>query len=84
MKLPRHWALLFLLSLGLASGNAAPRIAIAGISHETNSFNLTKATLADFEGRGRAFGESEGMAGNKRENEPERRWNDRWRRKIRP
>ena len=50
MKLLKHWILLVVLSLGLASGNAAPRIAIAGISHETNSFNLTKATLADFEG----------------------------------
>ena len=50
MKLDKQWAVLFMLSLGLTSGNAAPRIAIAGISHETNSFNLTKATLADFEG----------------------------------
>ena len=29
--------------------NAAIRVAIAGISHESNSFNPTKATLADFE-----------------------------------
>jgi microcystin degradation protein MlrC len=50
MKFAKHWTLLVVLSLGLTSGNAAPRIAIAGISHETNSFNLTKATLADFEG----------------------------------
>src|SRR4030095_6344323 len=50
MKPVKHWTLLVVLSLGLTSGNAAPRIAIAGISHETNSFNLTKATLADFEG----------------------------------
>src|SRR4029453_11590163 len=50
MKLAKDWTFLCLLSLGLTSGNAAPRIAVAGISHETNSFNLTKATLADFEG----------------------------------
>jgi len=41
---------LALLSVGLTPGHAAIRIAIAGISHESNSFNLTKATLADFEG----------------------------------
>lgn len=40
---------LALLCAGLAPGNAAIRIAIAGISHESNSFNTTKATLADFE-----------------------------------
>lgn len=40
---------LVLLALAVPSGHAALRIAIAGISHETNSFNLTKATLADFE-----------------------------------
>src|SRR5258708_11815445 len=39
-----------LLSVGLTHGHAAIRIAIAGISHESNSFNLTKAALADFEG----------------------------------
>src|SRR4030095_15751291 len=50
MKPVKHWTLLVVLSVGITSGNAAPRIAIAGISHETNSFNLTKATLADFEG----------------------------------
>src|SRR6476620_12622918 len=43
-------AALTILSSGLAPGLAAIRVAIAGISHETNSFNLTKATLADFEG----------------------------------
>ncbi len=60
MKFAKHWAFLFLLSLGLTSGNAAPRIAIAGISHETNSFNLTKATLADFEGE-------DALSGNRKE-----------------
>ena len=60
MKFPKPWIFLFLLSLGLNSGNAAPRIAIAGISHETNSFNLTKATLADFEG-------DDALSGNRKE-----------------
>ncbi|HEU0004541.1 MAG TPA: M81 family metallopeptidase, partial [Terriglobia bacterium] len=49
MNFIRHSVFLFMISAALPSGNAAPRIAIAGISHETNSFNLTKATLADFE-----------------------------------
>ena len=46
----KYFASLALLCFGLTPGNAAIRIAIAGISHESNSFNLTKATLADFEG----------------------------------
>src|SRR5262245_52928176 len=50
MKFARHWTLAFFLSGVLTSVNAAPRIAIAGISHETNSFNLTKAKLGDFDG----------------------------------
>jgi microcystin degradation protein MlrC len=41
---------LAILSAGLTSSHAAIRVAIAGISHESNSFNPTKATLADFEG----------------------------------
>ncbi|MEP7362045.1 MAG: M81 family metallopeptidase [Acidobacteriota bacterium] len=32
------------------AASAAPRIAVAGISHESNSFNVTASTLADFEG----------------------------------
>ncbi len=60
MKFVKQWAFLFVLSVGLTSGNAAPRIAIAGISHETNSFNLTKATLADFEG-------DDALSGNRKE-----------------
>ena len=50
MKFVRYLVSLFLLSAALVPAGAAPRIAIAGISHETNSFNPTKATLADFEG----------------------------------
>ena len=46
----KYFASLALLSVGIAPGNAAIRVAIAGISHESNSFNTTKATLADFEG----------------------------------
>ena len=38
------------LSAALVPAGAAPGIAIAGISREMNSFNRTKATLADFEG----------------------------------
>ena len=45
----RTVVLLALLIAGLAPGHSAIRIAVAGISHETNSFNPTKATLADFE-----------------------------------
>ena len=60
MKLLKHWILLVVLSLGFTSANAAPRIAIAGVSHETNSFNLTKATLADFEGE-------DALSGNRKE-----------------
>jgi len=60
MKFVRHSVSLFMLSAALTSGNAAPRIAIAGISHETNSFNLTKATLADFEGE-------DALSGNRKE-----------------
>src|SRR5205085_7425195 len=40
------WAL---LCTGIGSAKAAIRVAVAGISHESNSFNPTKATLADFE-----------------------------------
>ena len=43
-------AALALLLTSQCPGNAAIRVAIAGISHESNSFNPTKATLADFEG----------------------------------
>src|SRR5262249_46580494 len=50
MKFAKSWTFLFILFGALGSANAAPRIAIAGISHETNSFNPTKATLSDFEG----------------------------------
>src|SRR5262245_21912942 len=60
MKLFKHWAFLFIFSLRLTSGNAAPRIAIAGISHETNRFNMTNATLADFEGE-------DALSGNRKE-----------------
>jgi microcystin degradation protein MlrC len=60
MNFVAYSILLFLLSAPLASGNAAPRIAIAGISHETNSFNPTKATLADFEGQ-------DALSGNRKE-----------------
>ncbi len=49
-----------MLSAALTSADAAPRIAIAGICHETNSFNLTKATLADFEG-------DDALSGNRKE-----------------
>jgi len=38
------------LFAGMTCSDAAIRVAIAGISHESNSFNPTKATLADFEG----------------------------------
>ncbi len=49
----RHFsylATMALLSAGLLPGAAPIRVAIAGISHESNSFNPTRATLADFEG----------------------------------
>jgi microcystin degradation protein MlrC len=45
-----HVAGLALLFAGQYTSYAAIRVAIAGISHESNSFNPTKATLADFEG----------------------------------
>jgi len=54
------FALPAMLSATLVHGNAAIRIAIAGISHESNSFNLTKATLADFE-------EADALSGNRKE-----------------
>jgi microcystin degradation protein MlrC len=38
-----------LFCAAITSANATVRIAIAGISHETNSFNPTPATFADFE-----------------------------------
>jgi len=60
MKLFGRLALLLLFSTALTSVRAAPRIAIAGISHETNSFNLTKAVLADFEG-------DDALSGNRKE-----------------
>src|SRR5258708_27788151 len=56
----KYFASLGLLSVGLAPGHAAIRIAIAGISHESNSFNLTKATLADFE-------EADALSGNRKQ-----------------
>src|SRR6266849_3336554 len=56
----KYFASLALLSAGLMPGNAAIRIAIAGISHESNSFNLTKATLADFE-------DADALSGNRKE-----------------
>jgi len=56
----KYFASLALLSVGLAPGHAAIRIAIAGISHESNSFNLTKATLADFE-------EADALSGNRKQ-----------------
>jgi microcystin degradation protein MlrC len=43
-------AAFFLYLLFVSSAAAAPRIAVAGISHESNSFNVTPSTLADFEG----------------------------------
>src|SRR5215472_15435606 len=43
-------AALAMFAAYLSPGHAALRVAIAGISHESNSFNPTKATLADFEG----------------------------------
>src|SRR3954468_13212452 len=45
-----YFVLLTLLCACVTPGKAAIRIAIAGISHESNSFNTTKATLSDFEG----------------------------------
>jgi microcystin degradation protein MlrC len=48
MILFTYIAALAILSTGLA--HAAIRVAVAGISHESNSFNPTRATLADFEG----------------------------------
>src|SRR5450631_4189123 len=56
----RCFAALALLSTGLVQGKAAIRVAIAGISHESNSFNSTKATLADFEG-------ADALSGNRHE-----------------
>src|SRR5882724_733019 len=60
MKRRNYFATLALLCAGLAPGNAAIRIAIAGISHESNSFNTTKATLADFE-------EGDALSANRKE-----------------
>ena len=56
----KYFASLALLSAGLVPVNAAIRVAVAGISHETNSFNLTKATLAD-------FAEADALSSNRRE-----------------
>src|SRR5580700_11333073 len=56
----KHFAVLALLSAGLVPADAAIRVAIAGISHESNSFNSTKATLADFE-------EGDTLSGNRQE-----------------
>lgn len=42
-------AVALFFSAGFSPASAAIRIAVAGIVHETNSFNRTKATLADFE-----------------------------------
>jgi microcystin degradation protein MlrC len=42
--------ILILMMAGPVASRAAIHIAIAGISHESNSFNPTKAVLADFEG----------------------------------
>jgi microcystin degradation protein MlrC len=60
MSFFNYFASLALLCAGIAPGAAAVRIAIAGISHESNSFNLTKATLADFE-------EADALSGNRKE-----------------
>src|SRR5262245_51881908 len=60
MKFAIHLILLLTFSAALPLASAAPRIAIAGISHETNSFNLTKAKLADFEGE-------DALSGNRKE-----------------
>jgi microcystin degradation protein MlrC len=46
----QRFAVLSLLCAGLVPVNAAIRVAVAGISHESNSFNQTRATLSDFEG----------------------------------
>src|SRR5215472_1180611 len=43
-------AALAMFAAYLSPGHAALRVAIAGISHESNSFNPTRATLTDFEG----------------------------------
>ncbi len=43
-------ALLAFAAATIHPAQGAIRVAIAGISHESNSFNTTKATLADFEG----------------------------------
>ncbi len=45
----RCFAAFAMFSMMLAPAHAAIRIAVAGIFHETNTFNRTKATLADFE-----------------------------------
>ena len=45
----RCFAAFAMFSMLLAPAHAAIRIAVAGIFHETNTFNRTKATLADFE-----------------------------------
>jgi microcystin degradation protein MlrC len=45
-------ALLLLLPPAAAFGEQRPRIAVAGISHESNSFNPAKTTLDDFRDRG--------------------------------
>src|SRR5436190_1335684 len=55
-----YFALPALLCACLTPADAAIRIAIAGISHESNSFNTTKATLADFE-------EADALTANRKE-----------------
>lgn len=47
----RLFALLLLPLLVLSAQTARPRIAIAGISHESNSFNKAKTQLEDFQRR---------------------------------
>jgi microcystin degradation protein MlrC len=54
------FAAVALLVAGFAPARAAIRIAVAEISHESNSFNLTKATLADFE-------EADALSSNRQE-----------------
>ena len=45
-----HIAAFAAILVAMVPSNAAMRVAIAGITHESNSFNPVKATLADFEG----------------------------------
>ena len=50
MNLFTRIAALAIFAAGLLPSHATMRLAIAGISHESNSFNPTRATLTDFEG----------------------------------